>query len=290
MITSLDMSVLATLATYYCLCRPQLQLLCFPEHRDSRSLRNRLNKLMRGGFIAKTKCLIPYRGGSTGCPVWYLTSKGAELLVEFYDDEKYLALNTKPPRESILFHWLAIGDTHIAIAKAVAMHTGLSLVRWVNEWEVVNKDALRAGQFYLHSVFQENPPLSCSPDFGLLLGYGGHRIVLYGEEDRNTSGARSIAASKSRGYAELARRNWHRERHFPDTTLDRFRVLMVTTHHGRRKAIQRAMENVERNDLWLFVCKEDLTPENFPFGDVFYDVTGTPGPLVRKRTDDEEAA
>lgn len=283
MITPLDISVLAALAKYYCLCRPQLQTLCFPEHRDSRSLRNRLSKLRKGGYVAKTKCLVPYRGGSTGCPVWYLTRQAAELLREYYDDETYLSLNTRPPRESLLFHWLAIGDTHIAIDQAIEGHKDqVSLACWTNEWEVVNKAAARASQYCLHTVFQENPPLSCSPDAGFLLGYGGQQMVFYLEQDRNTSGVRSIAASKTKGYAEQEARNGHR-RHFPDTTLDRFRVLMVTTHHGRRKALQKAIKNKPGSDLWLFACQHELTSEHFPFGNVFYDCNDESGPLIRKK-------
>ena len=290
MITPLDIAVLAALARYYCLCRPQLQTLCFPTHSDGRALRNRLAKLRQGGYVTKTRSLIPYRGGSSGCPVWYLTREAAELLREYFDDESYLALNTRPPRDSLLFHWLAIGDTHIALDKAVDAHQGdVSLTKWTNEWEVVNKDAARAGQFCLHTVFRENPPLSCSPDAAWLLGYGEHQIVFYLEQDRNTSGVRSIAASKTNGYAELAQRNGHRT-HFPETTLDRFRVLMVTTHHGRRKALAQAIKGKERADLWLFACQDDLTAESFPFGDVFYDCHGTAGPLIRKQRPDGEAA
>ena len=289
MITSLDISVLATLARYYCLCRPQLQTLCFPDHTDSRSLRNRLDKLRKGGYTSKTKCLIPYRGGSAGCPVWYLTRNAAEVLAEYYDDETYLALNTRPPRETILFHWLAINDTHIAIEQATTAHTDVSLTDWTNEWEVVNKDAARAAQYSLQTVFRQTPPLSCSPDAGWLLGYGEHQIVFYLEQDRNTSGVKQIAASKCKGYAELANRNGHRK-HFAATTLDRFRVLMVTTHHGRRKALARAIKGAERSDLWLFVCQDELTADNFPFGDVFYDCEGNAGPLIRKREQDGEAA
>lgn len=145
-------------------------------------------------------------------------------------------INTRPPRTDILFHWLAIGDTHIAIQRATEQHADTTLVRWINEWELIDKESGTQSKHYLHTVFRKEPtPLSCSPDAGWLLGYREHRIVCYLEQDRNTSGVRSIAASKTNGYAELARVMGHKK-HFPETTLDRFRVVLVTTHHGRRKA------------------------------------------------------
>lgn len=289
MITPLDIKVLVALANYYCLCRPQLQMLLFPTHADGRALRARLDKLRRAGLLSKTKSLIPYRGGSSGCPVYFLTRKAAEFLSEHFDDETYLSLNTRTPSETRLFHWLAIGDTHIAIEKAMEQcGDEVSVSQWTNEWEILNKDSAQASQYSLHTVFQKDPPLSCSPDAGFLLGYGDQKIVYYLEQDRNTSGVRSIAASKTKGYAQLAYRGQFKQ-HFPDTTLERFRVLMVTTHHGRRKALARAIKGCERSDLWLFAVEEDLAPENFPFGDVFYDCNGTAGPLIKKRNQGDEA-
>lgn len=286
MITPLDIAVLGALAKYYCLCRPQLQTLCFEHHKDGRALRARLMKLRTGGFAQRTQSLVPYRGGASGTPVWYLTRAGAELLCEWHDDPRYLALNTRAPRPDVLFHWLAIGDTRIAIERAVRVNNEVTLGRWINEWEVLDKEGgIASPRFYLQTVFRGPPnPLSCSPDAGFVIEYADHHVVWYLEQDRNTSGVRQIAASKTKGYAELARTLGHRK-HFPETTLDRFGVLLVTTHSGRRSALQRALKNEEGADLWLLACQDDLTAQNFPFGEVFHDCHGVAGPLVRRRGD-----
>jgi len=80
------------------------------------------------------------------------------------------------------------------------------------------------------------------------------------------------------------------KQHFPEATLDRFLVLLVTTHHGRRKALGRALkEKGCRTDLWRIAVQEDLAAENFPFGEVFFDCEGQARPLLRKSSDSSES-
>ena len=93
----------------------------------------------------------------------------------------------------------------------------------------------------MHTQLSETPPLSCSPDAGFLVEYQGQRKVYYLEQDRATSSPRQIAARKSKGYAKLANLKGHRK-HFPETTLDNFRVLFFTTNDYRANKTMEEMQ------------------------------------------------
>jgi len=287
MITQNDISVLVVLASYYVLCRPQIQRLCFGSHFSGRGTRKRLAKLLREGLIHKHRTFIPFGGSSTGCPVYWLSRQGAELLCSYFDDETYLACNTRRPRADLLFHWLAIGETHIAIEHAVSADPTVELVAWINEWETVNKTDSFSQHFYLHTVLSESPPLSCSPDAGFVLDVAGHRKVFYLEQDRNTGAAKSVAARKAPGFAELASRGLHL-RHFPCATVDTFTVLAVTTDRGRRNRLASAIEGRPGANLWLFVSQDELTPERLLYDPITYNSKREAGPLLSRPVDQSE--
>ena len=133
MITTNGIAILAALAKYYLLCRPQVQRLCFPHHRDGRSTRKHLSKLVRAGLVSKHSTMIPYPSSGSGCPCYYLTQKGADILASYYDDDRFKAVNTKSPRADMLLHWLAINETRLNIEEAIAMHSDINLLAWYSE-------------------------------------------------------------------------------------------------------------------------------------------------------------
>ena len=288
MITDKGIAVLAVLAKYYVLCRPQIQRLCFPQHRDGRSTRKHLSKLVRAGCAKKHTAMIPYPSNGSGCPCYYLTQRGAEILASYHDDRRYKAVNTKAPRADMLLHWLQCNETRLNIEEAVSVHPEIALPAWYSEWQTMFDEAGRE-QFYLHAVFRQNPPLSCSPDAAFLLEADGFRKVHYVEIDRNTSGVRSIAASKTPGYVELFNTQRYKQ-HFPATNVDLFTVLMVTTHPTRRNRLAEAIADKPGAALWKFVTQDDITPDNFPYGAVFFNCKGEPKPLVKRPGPQQEVA
>lgn len=278
-ITADDIAVLSVLARYYVLTREQVgKLLENPV--SPRSLRKRLSKLRRAGFITKHRIPVVLPGANGAAPVYYPTKAGSELLASWFDNERYLTANTRSPRGDRLSHWIAINDTRITIDQAIARQTDVTLDAWINEWEVVDKDANEALQFTLHTQLKQNPPLSCSPDAAFLLCLRGHKKVFYVEQDLATSSPKQIAARKTKGYAELAALQLHRK-HFPETTLPVFSVLVITTSAYRVKAIRKAVSKRPRPDLWLFVDQGDLRPESFLFEPVIQNSDGEAGPLVK---------
>lgn len=285
MITENDIAVLKALSIYYVLTRAQIQGLCNGHHSQGRSTRKRLAKLVDARYVNKHRTLIPYGTSDNGCPIYYLSELGAELLAAYFDDPKYLHAVSRRPRADLLFHWVAISETHTRIDAAVDRESDVAIAIWANEWEVVNKGAAESAHYVLHTVLREAPnPLSCSPDAGFLLDCRGYKRVIYLEQDRGTSSVNQIAAAKTPGYMELHRRAHHRK-HFPETSYDDFTVLMITTNPGRRNQLAKAIQGKEGDQLWLFVAQDELTPETLLYEPIYRNVKGEAVALLRRAVD-----
>ena len=281
MITERDIELLKALCRYYVLNRPQIQRLCFRDDTTGRSTRRRLQALVAEKFINRTHVQVYSPAAGTAAPAFYPSRKGCEFLAEFCGDEHYLATPTQTPQPHHLFHWLAVSDTHITIDAAIADQADVEIVEWLSEWDVANKDeTVPERRYRIYTLIRENPRLICAPDAAFLLAVRGAAKVFYLEQDRNTSGVKQIAASKTPGYAALAERQLHR-RHFPQTTLETFGVLMVAPTAPRRDALRKALREKPGSHLWRFVAAPDLTPETFLHGPNFYPCEGDPVSLIR---------
>lgn len=279
-LTEPDMLVLKTIALYYLLTREQIQRLCNPAHASGRGTRKQLLRLRQAGLIIMHRMQITLPGMNGAAPVYYVTKKGAEALASYFGDDCFLATNTKHPRADRLAHWVAINDTRMLVEAAAERLENVTLVSWITEWETINKDDTKTAQFCLHTQLSETPPLSCSPDAAFLIECKGQRKVHYLEQDRATSSPRQIAARKSKGYAKLAQLKGH-HKHFPDTTLDSFRVLFFTTNDYRAKKTREEMQSKPGKELWLMVNQSQVTATNLFTGDIAIDHEGTIGPLIR---------
>ncbi len=276
-----DVRVLRALADYYVLSVPLLKTLCFPEHKHTRGTRNRLARLYRHGYVQKTQVQISFGSGNSG-PVYFPSKKGNLALAAWFDDPRFLAVNTRRPRSDLLYHWLAISGTQAIVRQAIGRQSVVTLESWINEWEVVDKETDEKERYYLHTQLGENPPLSCSPDAGFLLSVGEYKKVFYLEQDRATSDPKQVAARKVKGYAELYRRQLHR-RHFPAATAERFTVLLVTTDTFQRNQIAHEVARHAEHEpgLWLFVDQRELKPETFLHEPITYNCQLESAPLVK---------
>lgn len=279
-LTELDMTVLKTVARYYVLTREQIQRLCCADHASGRGTRKRLLRLAKAGLIIKHRMQITLPGMNGAAPAYYPTKKGAETLASYFGDDRFLATNTKHPRADRLAHWIAINDTRILVESAAEATSGVTLVQWITEWETINKDAAKPNQFCLHTQLTDNPPLSCSPDAGFLIEFNGRRKVYYLEQDRGTSSPRQIAARKSKGFDQLKKLKGH-QKHFPESSFDDFRVLLVTTNKYRAEKSVEEMKNKPGKELWLMMNQSNITTTNFFTGEIAIDQDGEIGPLIR---------
>ena len=111
----------------------------------------------------------------------------------------------------------------------------------------------------------------------------GASKVFYLEQDLGTSSSTQIAARKTKGYAAMLQRELHRK-HFPETTLSRFSVLMVTTSAQRCRSIGEALQKRPSPETWLLINQRELTTESFLHAPIVYDTQAVAGPLVKPAT------
>jgi hypothetical protein len=285
MITERDMRTLCAIARYYVLSRAHIQRLCFPNDKTGRSTRRRLQALVRAELINRAPAPVFNTGGGSPWPAYYPSQRGLEFLAAHFDDDRLLKIPSRVPLPLQLLHWLAVADTHIALDQAIAAQNAVRLEGWINEWHTVNQDETKPERRYrLYTLIRERPRLICAPDAAFLLEVDELSKVFYLEEDRATSGIRQIAARKTPGYAELAKRNLHK-RHFPRATVPGLTVLLITLTASRRDALRKAFRNKLGADLWKFAVKSDITPESFLHEPLFFPCEGDPVPLVKRVVD-----
>jgi hypothetical protein len=174
-----------------------------------------------------------------------------------------------------------VSETHITIDAAIGRQDAVKLDGWLSEWDACNpEESAPEKRYRLYTLIRESPRLAAAPDAAFLLSTQGHSKVLSLEQDRNTSGVRQIAASKTPGYVALAELKMHR-RHFPGTTLDSFTVLVVAPNERRRDALRNAIAGKPGANLWKFVSATDLKPETFLHGEICFSCDEGPFSLVK---------
>jgi hypothetical protein len=285
MITERDLSILLALVRYYVLSRAQIQRLCFPTDENGRVTRRRLQALLEAKLLSRTLMQVINPRAGAPAPVYFPARGGCALLAEYANDERFLLTPTQTPQNHHLFHWLAVSETHITFDRAIAAQHDVALDDWLSEWDIANKDEpAPEKRFRIYTLINESPRLVCAPDAAFGLSVAGHSKVFYLEQDRNTSGVNQIAGSKTPGYAAMAERQLHRK-HFPQTTLDAFAVLMVCPTARRRDALRKTISSKPGAFLWRFAAASDLTPDTLLFAPIFHRCDGEPVPLIKPTTE-----
>lgn len=284
MITTRDIPVLVALGRYFLMNRRMIQQECYPSDRDGRLSRRRLSALHRDGYISKQRMLVVNPRDETPAPVYHLAKNGCQFLSEHFQDDRYLLKPTNISQPMHLYHYLAVANTYILLDKAIAK-SDVRLVTWCNEQEFLNPENDDPKQrMRLYPELKKTPrKIVCVPDSGFLLEQNEHRGVFYLEQDRDRDNYshKRVAALKSPGYAELHRQQYHRKQ-FPQTTINRFTVVMVTPNEKRRDALRRAFHGKSGADFWRFASLTELSPETFLHEPVWYRTdSDTPQSLVK---------
>lgn len=291
-----DIAILKDVAHYGAMSRAQIEARHFGSNDgQARTARKRLKYLNDERLLGRVRLQYSESSATYG---YYPTPKGLELLLQVTGDEKYRTVSTSPPSHIHLLHRLAMTDTHVQLDDAVAAHPHVKLLRWINEFDTVNADESvtdPAKKYTLFTELSKLPRLVCKPDAAFLTEVADdagrvHRRVHYLEQDRDTESAPHYVAMKVKGYAELARRQLHR-RHFPDTTMAEFVILMVSPTAGRRDLLAAAMREKDKAgkdkpgaELWRFVAKGDLTPRAFFHEPIYRKADGTAARLLKPRS------
>lgn len=281
MVTDRDLFILRAIARYYVLNRQQIQRLIFPEDTHGRITRRRLQSLIDADLLSRQPMLVCHPANGLPAPVYYPSRRGIELLAEASGDERLLVLPTQAPTMHHVWHWLAVSETHIAFDQAIGLQNDIQIVNWHNEYDIVNPtESSPELRFRLYTLLRSSPRLICAPDAAFLLATRGHSKVFYLEQDRATTGVHQIAASKTQGYSVLAEVNGHR-RHFPETTIDTFTVLMVAPNARRRDALRKTIGEKRGASLWRFASQEDMQPEKLLYAPIWYPCDGEPASLIK---------
>lgn len=271
--------ILIAVASYYTMTRAQIQYVT--GDTNDRVMRKHLLHLVQQGFLNKTGMQVVNPGDGAPAPVYFLSRKGAEFLAAEVDD-KYLHACTLTPNWQHLHHWTTVGQFHAVLDKAIAQQGEAMIGGWLGEWDVANPDEKAPEKrFRLFTLLKEKPHrLVCNPDAAFLLCVRTFAKVYYLEVDRETSGIQQIAASKTPGFAEMAKVKGH-VKHFA-SNMDTFGVLSISPTPGRRDLLRKAIAGKDGFELWKFCAWTEFTPEKALFEAIWYPCNGEPAPLIRR--------
>jgi len=269
-----DIEVLSHLARYFILSSRQIRELCFTDDSSGRITRRRLTNMMHAGYIRKRNMQVvnPVDGSAT--PVYHLAHGGREFLAGHLDDDTLLCKPVEPSQPQHLFHYIAVAETRRLFDAALAQHAdGLLMPKWVNEDEIINpEEPDKSKRRMLRTNFESPSRTVCQPDGAFMLQYRGESAVMYLEQDRDTFFHDRVAARKSPGYRQLLALQGHR-RHFPESTLNFFHVLVITPTTKRADQLRRAFAKRNKDEevrkTYRFGALEELTPANLFFEPVF---------------------
>src|SRR5581483_802326 len=271
MLKPIDTQILTSVGRYYTLLRSQITRLHLPWDDDGRETRERLQQLLKLRLVNRCRMEVVNPNMGAPAPVYYPSEDGCAYLAQELEDPTHLAACTQTPNWQHLYHWVQVAETHISLDRAVGQTDGVTVPKWYGEWDVVNPDErLPHKRFRLYTLLSETPKVVCVPDAGFVLDAHGAKRAFYLELDRDTTkNAERVAAQKFQGYFGLAERRLHL-RHFLDADPETFRVLTVAPTGKRRDALRKAVGQRKGSWLWWFASAEELKPETFLTGKVWY--------------------
>lgn len=280
MITLRDTQLLLSLARYYTLTRAQINRLHFPEDRNGRLTRRRLQLLVDAKLIHRTNMQVVNPAQGAPAPVYYPSREGCAFVAQEFGPDAVRGACWQLPNWQSLYHIVQVADTHILFDQSVARYPGVCIPEWYSESSILNpEEQLREKRYTLYTRLTER--IVCVPDAGLILEKAGHRKVFYLEQDRDTTqNAERVAARKHAGYQLLAERSGHRK-HFPSATVRDFSVLMVAPSMRRRDALRRAFSRTSGSALWRFASLSELTAETLLMRPMWHACDGTVAPLLK---------
>ena len=281
MLTQYHMAILKDVATKFVRSRPQIQRRCCPNDTNGRSTRRRIDQLVRMGYLKKTRMeVVNTHDGEGSMPCYSPTAKALEFLAAHTGNDWWLTLCCLTPNWQYLKHWLKVSDFKDLLELSEEARKDAIVGGWFGEWDVVNpEETVPHKRYLLNTLITEKPKLLCCPDAAFQVCFGGSKWVCYLEMDRETTGIRQLAASKSPGYAAMAEKGLH-HRHF-ESDRDDFRILSVSYTPERRNLVMKAMKDKAGALLWRFASWTDLNPATVLYGPVWHQIDAKPGPLVK---------
>lgn len=283
-----DIDVLAYLGRYFILNSRQIREYCFADDTTGRITRRRMSKLAGAGYVRKRNMQVVNPADGSATPVYHLAKQGREFLAGHFDDEALLYKPVEPSQPQHLYHYVAVSETHRLVEQAESLHADIAVPKWINEDECVNpEEPDRHKRMQLRSSYDQPSKVVCLPDAAFMIDYQQHKLAVYVEQDRDTFFHDRVAARKSPGYRQMSLMHGHRK-HFPDSTIDFFYVLVITPTARRAEQLRNSFAKKNKDDaqkIYRFGSVEELTAQNIFFEPMFSCCHhGDKVPLV-KRTD-----
>lgn len=278
-VTDRDLKILELLTLFYVLSPAQVRRLVFPNDKEGRITRRRINFLLANDLINKTRQRVFNPMRTDGTPVLYPSKAGCTLLAMRKGDVRYLQANTTAPAMQNIVHWLTLSELHATILDSFARQDRVTMPAWINEFDVVNKDEVDPAKKYeLYTVISQTPKKVCVPDAAYVMSDGRFQMANYIELECGTSSPQKAAAEKTPGYAGLDREKLHK-RHFPGA-LDTFRVLMFAPTPNWRDALRKAFALKEGATLWRFASMTEVNAESYLTKPIFYTTADAEPPMA----------
>lgn len=271
MIQERDCRALRLLSRHLVLSSSAIQRRCYPKDATKRVTRRRLLKLLKAGYVKRRTLQT---NGVPGGPqfLYQLDKKANEFLASKYGLDKYIYKPTSLRQPMHLRHYAELAEISLAFEDAIRTQHDVGLRAWFNEEEIVNWSEADSNKHRkLFTVVKNRPRIVCAPDAGFLIEYEGKTRICYVELERGTSGARHVAKKKANGFDLLQKRQLHKQ-HFPEVDDDCFDVLCVAQNRVHRDQLKNAFKDSPGKQLWLFVDKNQLTPDAFFFKPIWHNV------------------
>jgi hypothetical protein len=254
----------------------------FPNDADGSVTREYLRKMKHAGLLHWIDRTSEYHVQTA--PIYTCTEAGCCLLATHMGDMRWLldcAANTRNAQD--FPHHLGVSRLLIPIEKAIAGQQYVECVKSVTEHDIVNPDAEPAKRIRLYTEAGQNQrggKVICIPDFALLVRVRSFFGAYYFEFETGADGSPSrVLARKQAGYRGLLDSKKFLT-HFPQA--QQMRVVFVCPNTGWREAMRKEAQEMNGQELWLFVVRDDITPETFLHGDIFFTPTTGPRPLVKR--------
>jgi hypothetical protein len=246
---------------------------------DSAVTRGVLGQLERKlGFIRRHEPKMVNENGHPA-PIFVLTVKGAAALAQELNDCSMLLTVEPNFRDWMsLNHYCALSSLHLTIDQAVAAQDYVKLHALYFEHEVINPAAAGGQKYRLHTTVSTNPTVYCCADSAMEVEVKGYRRALVIEYETGADGNPArVAAKKAKGHHGLATKQLF-TRFFPGAR--DMRVLCFCPYESWMHHLRRELKERPGAEYWLFCDTRSVKPETFLHGEIFFDVSRGPFPLI----------
>jgi hypothetical protein len=271
-VTDRVLHILLLLRTCKYLSSALIRQYCVPTDRDGAVTREVLRKMLRAGLCARSKAETVDPLANSTAPVYLPTVAGSAVLATMKRDMA-LQLDCDPPRTWQHYsHYVAVSQ-FLLMLRAAVEPSPATLGSLILEHDLIADREQPDRTRRLFTVVQDDGKrkIVCNPDALFSLQLGKFSVSYYLEFERGTNTPGRAAAMKAPGFALLQETQGYRK-HLPDAS--RMAVLAVCPNAAWRDAMRDEMQKHSGKELWRFLARDEVTPENLLTGKLLHACDG----------------